>query len=1007
MLGVVLSSHISPVFVGRSAELTALSEDLARADTGEPRALFVGGEAGVGKTRLVQEFLRRAEADGAVVAVGGCVETGADALPYHPVSTALRSLRRKLGAELDAAVAGQEGELARLLPELGEMDRGRPESDGRARLFELTARLLERLTEDRTLVLVLEDLHWADRSTRELLSYLLRALTDSRLLIVATYRADDLHRRHPLRPALAEYERLRTVTRLELLRFDRAEVRRQLAAIRGEAPDEQVVDRVFARSEGNAFFVEELACSILEGSRSILDGSPAGISDSLRDLLLVRVEALPDEVQRVVRIAAQGGSEVEFRLLAVVTGLGEDELIEALRTAVSAAVLLPGEEGESFRFRHALTREAVAEDLLPGERSRLSRRYAEALEADPTLVRAEERAGRLAGFWFGARVPDKALPAVLAAAAAARRRHAFAEQHQLLERALELWDDTPEELRRRAMRQGVDDGLCLDICPDMPGDFADLLAAVTVAARLAGERERALAISKRALRLLEGDPLRAAWLWVERYQLVRELARSDGWDEINRAQTLLKDLPPSVAHAEVLTRAAHWYIVHQPGPTVMETAQQAVELCRVTGAEITGLTARLTLAWLTIHSGAVEAGLAQARAVLDRELEPGNANVLLRGYGNLATALHGLGRYAEAVETAERGSSLADRHGLPDTASYIDANLADSLIQYGRWATADEVAERALGRRAVSVRMRALVAERQAELAVARGAYDDARRHLKDSEDSTTGPYPEPQHTLAVGRLAIALAAADGRILDVRSLLESAVGEAIPPGHQRYGWPLLYEAAAAEARARGLAVAAPGRAAAVTRIREAMKGQPQFAPVWAAQALMTEAELRTAEGADATAHWTRAVAAAEQLEAPALLATARSRLAEALITQGGDGSRTAAGELLRQAEAVARELGAEPLAMEITTLAGRARIPLRQTEGEEPPAPAAELGLTARERDVLRLVAAGRSNRQIAEELFISPKTVSVHVSNILAKVGASGRGEAAAIAHRLGVFDA
>ncbi|MFE0098815.1 LuxR C-terminal-related transcriptional regulator [Streptomyces sp. NPDC059009] len=199
---------------------------------------------------------------------------------------------------------------------------------------------------------------------------------------------------------------------------------------------------------------------------------------------------------------------------------------------------------------------------------------------------------------------------------------------------------------------------------------------------------------------------------------------------------------------------------------------------------------------------------------------------------------------------------------------------------------------------------------------------------------------------------------------------------------------------------------AGGRAAAVARIRDAMKGQPEFAPVWAAQARMTEAELRTAEGVDATAHWTQAVTAAEQVAAPALLATARARLAEALITQGGDGSRAAAGELLRQAEAVARELGAAPLEAEITTLAGRARIPLRQTGGEEPPAPAAELGLTARERDVLRLVAAGRSNRRIAEELFISPKTVSVHVSNILAKVGASGRGEAAAIAHRLGVFD-
>ncbi|MBQ1120228.1 AAA family ATPase [Streptomyces sp. B15] len=1023
MLGTVHSSHTSPVFVGRSAELTALGEALSRAEAGEPRALFVGGEAGVGKTRLIQEFLGRAAAGGAVVALGGCVETGADALPYHPVSAALRSLRRQLGAELLAAVAGQEGELARLLPELGEMDQGRSESDGRARLFELTVRLLERLAADRTLVLALEDLHWADRSTRELLSYLLRALTDSRLLIVATYRADDLHRRHPLRPALAEYERLRTVTRLELPRFDRDEVRHQLAAIHGGTPPEQILDRVFDRSEGNAFFVEELA-------RSILAGSPGAIRDSLRDLLLVRVEALPDQVQRVVRIAAEGGSEVEFRLLAAVTGLAEDELIEALRTAVGAAVLQPSDEGESFRFRHALMREAVVGDLLPGERSRLSRRYAEALEADPTLVRSEERAGRLAGYWFDARDPAKALPALIAAAAAARGRHAFAEQHHLLERALELWDDTSEALRRRAMRQGVDDGLCPAIYPDMPGDFVDLLAALTVAARLTGERERALALCNRALRALEGapsptsralgsgraggtppgdgDPIRAAWFWTERYQLMRDLSRSDGWDEIAHAQELVKGLPPSVVHADVLTHAAHWYAVHQPGPTAIETAKQAVELCRLTGAETTGLAAQHTLAWLIIDSGDVEAGLAQAREVCARELEPGNANVLLRGYGNLSTALHGIGRYAEAVEVAEEGSGLADRHGLPDTASFIDCNLAESLTQLGRWADADEVLRRALGRRGVSVRVRGQIAGQRAELAVAQGAYDEARRRLEESDSWTTGPYPEPQHTLATARIAIVLAAADGRILDVRSLLDAAVGEAIAPSHQRYGWPLLYEAAAAEARARGRAVAEPGRAAAVDRIRKAMRGQPEFAPVWAAQARMTEAELLTAEGRDATACWTEAVAAVERLEAPPLLATARLRLAEVLIAHGGAGSRQAAGELLRQAEEAAGEMGAALLRKEITTLAGRARIPLPQADGETapPPTPATALGLTAREREVLRLVAAGRSNRQLAEELFISPKTASVHVSNILAKLGASGRGHAAAIAHQLGVFD-
>ncbi|WP_217145638.1 AAA family ATPase, partial [Streptomyces sp. AC627_RSS907] len=247
------------------------------------------------------------------------------------------------------------------------------DEDGRARLFELTARLLERLATERTLVLVIEDLHWADRSTRELLGYLFRSVQRARLVILATYRSDDIHRRHPLRPFIAEIDRMRTVRRIELARFNRAEVHAQIAGIYGTEPDRQLVDRVFERTDGNAFFVEEIA-------HSITDGAQCGLSESLRDLLLVRVEALPDDAERVVRIVAEGGSRVEHALLAAVARLGEDELIEALRTAVGSNILLPTDDDNGYRFRHALVREAVTDDLLPSERARLNRQYATALE---------------------------------------------------------------------------------------------------------------------------------------------------------------------------------------------------------------------------------------------------------------------------------------------------------------------------------------------------------------------------------------------------------------------------------------------------------------------------------------------------------------------------------------------------------------------------------------------------------------------------------------------------
>ncbi|MGX1117800.1 putative ATPase [Streptomyces ambofaciens] len=446
MLGSVETRSVSPVFVGRTGELDALNEAFARASAagGEPQALLLGGEAGVGKTRLVEEFAAAANRRGAVVALGGCVEIGADGLPFAPFSTALRALRRHLPEELAAAAAGQEEELARLLPELGEgvpiTGGGRHDEESMARLFELTARLLERVAARHTVVLVLEDLHWADASTRHLIAYLFRTLRTGRLVVLATYRSDDIHRRHPLRPLLAELDRLRTVRRLELGRFTRDEVGRQIAGILAHEPDPLQVDAIFERSDGNAFFVEELAVAAHEGSRT-------GLTDSLRDLLLVRVEALPESAQRVARIVAEGGSTVEYRLLAAVAQLAEDDLIEALRSAVNANILLPAPDGDGYRFRHSLVREAVGDDLLPGERSRLNRHYAQALADDPTLVPAAERVMRLASYWYHAHDPAKALPAVLDASVEARRRHAYAEQLRLLERAMELWDSVPDDIR--------------------------------------------------------------------------------------------------------------------------------------------------------------------------------------------------------------------------------------------------------------------------------------------------------------------------------------------------------------------------------------------------------------------------------------------------------------------------------------------------------------------------------------------------------------------------------
>ncbi|MEV7340231.1 AAA family ATPase [Streptomyces sp. NPDC093544] len=1016
MLGPMETRSVSPVFVGRAEELGVLHDALARAAAGEPQALLLGGEAGVGKTRLIEEFATSAGREGAIVVCGGCVEIGADGLPFAPFSTALRALRRLLPDELTAAAAGQEDELARLLPELGEASQGRRyEEEGMARLFELTARLLERVAANRTVVVALEDLHWADASTRHLLAYLFRTLRSGRLVVVATYRADDIHRRHPLRPLLAELDRLRTVRRVELGRFSRAEVGRQIAGILAHEPDPGQVDEIFERSDGNAFFVEELAVASDQGCRTAL-------TDTLRDLLLVRVEGLPESSQRVARIAAEGGSTVEYPLLAAVAGLAEDDLIEALRAAVGANILLASPGGDGYRFRHSLVREAVSDDLLPGERSRFNRRYAEALEADPTLVPADERLTRLASYWYHAHDAAKALPAVLDASVEARCRHAHSEQLRLLERAMELWDVASDAVRADLRpvdyvevyppplpeRRGGTPSGCDPA--NTPLRYLDLMAEAAVAGRLCGERERALKITKRALHLLEdeGDPLRAAWFWVQRSRLVQAQARGDGWQELGTAQELVRGLPPSEVHADVLSNVAAWCMLHEPGPGAFSAAERAVEYARMVGARDIELNARLTLGGLMVDAGDIEAGLAELYEVKERVNRHGASLVVGRVHINLPSHLESLGRSREAVSVLREGVELAKRKGLLDTEAYVWGNFSESLDSLGQWDEAVEAAGKAL-RIGLSGKASGVGTIRLSQLALARGDLAESGRRLTATRAHFGTHDPMPQHALPLLSTAIGIAAAEGRILDARAALEEGLSVGFPPGTQRYGWPLLLAAATAEADARGLPVAEAGRAETVEHLRSAAKSLVTGAPLWLAYEEWVRAELRRAEGVTAPQDWCEVVTAFEPLERPYDLARVRHRLADALLASGtDDDDRARATELLRLARAAADHLGARPLADAVALLAQRARLVLGRASEPSAPAPvdpAVALGLTSRERDVLRLVAAGRSNRRIAEELFISPKTASVHVSNILAKLGVSGRGEAAAMAHRLRLF--
>ena len=353
-------SVVSPVFIGRRDELELLAAPVRRAQGGEPAVALIGGEAGVGKTRLVGELAALGSAAGFCVLTGQCIELGAEGLPLAPLVDALRALARMTPAGELGELLGPAGPgLARLLPGLGPVAAAPASGEGlqAGQLLELVLGLLGRLSAVRPVMFVIEDLHSADPSTLDLAAFLVRALRTVPVLLVITYRSDELHRRHPLRPLLSGWERVRSVDHIELRRFGRGEVAAQLAAILDREPSPAVADEVFDRSGGNAYLVEEIAGVVRDGA------DPGDLPPSLRDVLLSRVDAVGPAAQQLLRAASVAGRVVPDRLLAQVAGMGEGELFTALREAVENHLLLVDHTGHSYAFRHALTRDAAYDDM--------------------------------------------------------------------------------------------------------------------------------------------------------------------------------------------------------------------------------------------------------------------------------------------------------------------------------------------------------------------------------------------------------------------------------------------------------------------------------------------------------------------------------------------------------------------------------------------------------------------------------------------------------------------
>jgi DNA-binding CsgD family transcriptional regulator/tetratricopeptide (TPR) repeat protein len=915
--------------VGRVAELAALSAALDRAADGRGGVLLVRGEAGIGKTRLVEELADRARARDMTVLRGRCIDLAGSVAPYHALIEALRAASG--GAAFDGA-------------------------GGQLRVFDDVRDLL---TDATPLLLVLEDLHWADESTVDFVAYVARAAGDRGIVVVATYRADEIAPAGALLRLTVELQRAGDAGVLDLAPLTAGELSALLEEAAGRELPEELTSTIAMRSGGNPFFAQELLAAAERGERAL--------PRLLRDAVLQRVAGVDDDCRAVLRVAAAIGRDVPYRLLVALGPVGGAALDAALRAAVEHGILMPDPDAVAFRFRHALLAEAVYATILPGEREALHERIAGALAA------AGGEPAELARHWSVARRPTEALAASLAAARAAEAVSGLAEAAGHLERAVAAWPDVPAAEAIAG------------------ADLPAVLARTAELADLTGSGARAAGFARRAIDLVDAtaEPVRAALLHERLAGYLLPVGdRVGALTACHRAVSLVPAEPPSAERAAVLTTLGNALMLSWRHAESREVCAEALAVAARIGDARPALRARGILGIDLCYLGRPDEAEASARETLRLAGERGTARDVAHAYAMWCEILIATGRPAEAVGAATEGLRAAGRLGVGGSfGSLLAAYAAEGCLETGDWDRADTLLSGA--RRAGTAFWGHFPRLLRAQLAIGRGAFATARECLA----AVGADRPQPTSAARHARVEAELALWEGRPEAAVEAIEAGIA-GTPAGRDdvhgaRFG-ALALRALADGGDTSGAdgwlarARAAAGRAAAVT----------PDAAAW-----LTVAEAEHARSVGAGDRWPAAVAAWDRLGRPHPAAYCRWRWAEALQATGRAGWETT--RVAREALRIADRLGAAPLRRELELFAQRCRVDL---VGPPPasPRPVARFGLTAREAEVLRLLTRGYTNREIAGELGISPKTASVHVTHIMRKLGVARRADAAAVAHRL-----
>jgi len=938
----VLQRVLCRALVGRSRELSALEDQLLAARRGESRFVLVAGEAGLGKTRLTNELAERASGLGFAVLRGSCSEAEL-ALPYLPFVEAVGNyLATRDAAEVGALLGPVRRDVAAVFPQLGGDD-GAPASgdvaQAKLRLFEGIVALLAVPARAQGLVLVVEDVHWADASTRELLDHLARRLHGLAALVVCTYRSDELDRRHPLLPVLQAWRRSGLAETVELDPLPPRGVAEMISSILDDDEvGEDFRDLMHARSEGNPFVLEELLKDAIDGGDVFQSGDgwdrrsleDLRLPETVRDTILLRLGRLEDDHVEVLRAGAVLGRSFDYETLAEVTGADERTLDGALTAAVAQQLLDEDATTARFTWRHALTQEAIASDIVAPRRQRIHARAADA------VARTGGSAIELARHLLGAGRFEEAVPACLLAADEAERALAFGEAAELLERALPYVADPAEE--------------------------ALLLCRMGRLRWLNGESEAAHQLLEDGVERLEeiAGPVAAAEFRLVLGRCHWELERPDrAMEEYERARSSLEPAGPSAPLALAYMRIAGLRTFELDDEGAAQAARRAVEIAEAAGADFERVYALAFLCLALFTLGEIEEGTKLADKCFEEAVSKGyfqiawntvhnetwqRVHLVAGGLERLLEKLDGLVYHPWSVGAGELARSwIAIARGDPHEALAQAEDARAALVRVGRTKLA--------------WRADIAVADALAEL----GRYDDALRILPSAstrtelQDIVYDASARIHALLARGRTAEALALgreiASHTELDVfRGIVRVAVEALVAGG-------ALEEAAALVARSRA---------------RPHPLGRPA----------LDEAEGRIAlaqgRAAEARALLERAASDAAAITFEALARSARILLAEALVALG---EREAAANVLGEVAAEAHAADAGRLVDETREVAERRGLPLPELEPASEPVSASPDVLAAGERLVSSMFADVRGSTALAGAL--SPEELANRLSTL------------------------